>query len=1522
MGEDKKNTETDKQTERVKKKGSVRKILRVLLWIFAGVVGLNLLLYILLSIPAVQEKVVSFAVEKLKEQLKTEVSIEELRLSLWGDISVKAKGIYIEDLAKDTLVYAHDLKVGVSPLRLLNNKLLINNIDLDDFVINVNQKDSAADFNFQFIVDAFAGDTTVQDDSASSMAIVIQDISISKGRLNYDVLSDSITPGVFNVSHISVYDFNAKLDLNSIDTEKLDIDVSELSAKEHTGLEITSLKGKVYSEGNQFYAEGLSLSLPNSILEMEKAEYNMGNDSFALSTRQAEIDPADLIGFMPDLKNLRNKITLETTLSGQLPRIDLQNIEAKYGEDMRLKGSGYIADYDRYGDSDINVLIENFKISPVAINDFVKLGDSAFVAPDILNDLGDVYLKGTVTGKLSKFKLDAETWAQHGLITLAGNGSIDTTFTHFNVNAHALTRNFNLGKLLGPEMGLGRLSMYLDLKAAQTGAENLVADIEGAIDQIQYDSLDLKNILFNGYYNPKDMGAALKANLPMGNLIASASMTQENVPDILFDVDIDSLHVDQFYKNDGWKNPRLSLCLNGNIKGLDVDRMTGQVYVDSLDFRGDNFLFQPGRISLEMSINSDMDKQIALKSSILSANVSGYYTFMTLADELSDVMYNYMSNVFPRTKSIRNKQNNFNVELTVYNTQKLGAIFALPANILQPATLRGNINTIDSKISLDGNIPLVGYDNMQIENTTLSFNSLDSAFQGIIKSKLQMENGVYTLGLNAKGANNTIHATLNANNNDTTFRMNGNIEAMAEFLKDSRNNLETHLKVFPTDLNVGKLKLQMLPSTILNTAEKTEINNFGITFAGSDRKYFFVDALLSSDSTASVNDSIRVSFDRSQIGDLLGAFNIDNIKAEIDGSILFKKTASQPELLTQGFKVADIIIFNDTLGTLNLDSQWNPQLKGILVNSYLEKGNQDIAFVSGMVYPRRDSIDMMVDIDRFPVGWAQPFASDMLNRLSGDLSMGMKLDGKLSAPRITGFFGMNNVAVGVDYTNVTYYVSDTININPEYIGFRNMGLKDSEGNQATISATVTHKDFKNMKYDLDMRIPQQLMVLNTMHRTDSMFYGKVYASGTVNIKGDDNGIDMNMKVKNGRNSIINITVPQTSEAADYRSVVYINVPEELKEKEKPKVEENPLPIKMNMNIEVTPDFLVNVLVDPSTNTTLNARGSGLITFGYNMVTEYMDVRGDYTLQSGGVKLSLQRLKSFEFRVEEGSKLKFVGDPMKTNFDITAYRRVRANLKTLSSTFEAESSGRTNVDCVLGIKGNIEKMDLTYDVSLPDADEDTQRKVNSLINTDEERIRQFAYLLATNSFYSHTGGGGNITDGMWTSIASSTLSGALNAMFANILGDKWEVGTNIESQDGSFNDVDVSVNIGTSLLDDKLRLKTNVGYRNDAYGASQNSFVGDFDVEYQLTKVWMLKAYSHTNDQYYRQAPTTQGVGIVYTKEAKTLKMLFKSFKPRRRNRNRQNSENATNQQTSVEAIPQNTPQPTGEQQPANTEGNR
>ena len=85
--------------------------------------------------------------------------------------------------------------------------------------------------------------------------------------------------------------------------------------------------------------------------------------------------------------------------------------------------------------------------------------------------------------------------------------------------------------------------------------------------------------------------------------------------------------------------------------------------------------------------------------------------------------------------------------------------------------------------------------------------------------------------------------------------------------------------------------------------------------------------------------------------------------------------------------------------------------------------------------------------------------------------------------------------------------------------------------------------------------------------------------------------------------------------------------------------------------------------------------------------------------------------------------------------------------------------------------------------------------------------------------------------------------------------------------GDFSDVEVDVALSSQLLNNRLLLNGNFGYRENTYNPSNTNFIGDFDLEYLLNRkgTFRLKAYNHFNDQnyYLRNALTTQGVGIMW-----------------------------------------------------------
>lgn len=1470
---DKRNKTTEK------KKGSfVKKVFKVLLYIVLCFFALNGILYGLLSIPFIQNKLVDFASKELSSMLKTEVRINEARFNLFSRVSLK--GLYVEDQTTDTLAYAGHLGAKFKTLDfILHGRLQINKVELEDFKVNITAPSDTSDYNFQFIVDRFAStDTTKVDTTTSTLDLVIDDIHLTNGQLSYRIKDKPETPYLFNAADIEISDFNADVNVYSIDMAKLDVRVNVLTAKDKSGLEIKQLQGKVLSEGSRLRIEDLLFELPNSHLKSSVLFYDMDSQEFEVATEDTEIWPQDLIAFLPNLKYLEHKLSLKTSIKGKLPLVDAEKIFVSYGSDAVLDGNAFISNYEDLEKADIEVNVTELSATPKGIGTLAKLGDETFVVPDILNTLGRVSLNAQLNGKLGSFKLTSKASAKTGALNLSANGAIDTTFTNFDMKANLNTKGFDLAPFVGEERGVGKLAMHIDLEAKQNGVGNLEAKLKGAVDSLKVMRGAITHLPFAGYYNKEKMGFGADAKLRIGRVMAGFEMTRADKPDIKLALNLSDFDVAHFYKNKLWDKPMLDFKIRGEIRKFDIDNLNADISIKDLQFADKDFDYQPGPIVFKAWQDTAEVKHITLSSSIMSASIDGDYKFSTLSDEFSDLMHHYLSNVFPEHEHNAANANDFNFKVEVNNSEELGYIFDLPVNIIDPLTINGTVNTKRRKIDVVGVLPYAQATMFDIKNVKLNIANMDSAFSANLDADLYKDKARYDLTLDIKGADNAMRSVVTIDNDSANVKMKGRINALAQFTLGEDKELVSMLEVIPSNIQIGNFAINLLPARITNEKERTEIANFGIGV--NNKKYLDVNGVISQNE----GDSLHINFNKAQIADILQGLNINDIYAEVDGSILATKLLKAPELYTRDFNIKNIVLHKDTIGTVNVETSWNPEMSGIKLESSLTQRNKKVMSIGGLVDPSKEALDLHMDIDRFSIGWIKPFMKGLLTDISGDVSSHFTIKGKFDEPITEGFFGFNDAKIALEYTNVTYYISDTIDIRPDRIGFDNLVMRDSEGNRATANARLTHRNFKNMKYSLDMRI-QNLMVLNTQSRTDSLFYGKLFASGTVNINGSDEGIDLNMQLANGKRSNLNITLPQVAEATDYKSVVYINVPEEklLKEEEQKRpAAKADIPIRIKMKLDVTPDIALGVVIDPNTGDRMNVKGSGTINFNYDMESELMTVYGDYKVTDGSVKINLQRISHLDFKIKEGSKLNFVGDPLNTKFDITAYRRVKADLRTLDASFDQDSSSpRVQVDCLLGISGDINKMNMTYNLELYDASEDQVRKFNSIVSTNEARVRQFAYLVAFGTFYSGVGSSGaNFAEGVWTGLASSALSAGLNSVFGSMLGDNWQLGAEISDEDRS-------VNATTSLLNDKLVLHANVGYRADNSTNVDNSFIGDFDIEYLLNSIWTLKAYSHTNDKFYKQAPTTQGVGIVFTRDAATLKQLFRSFRPRRGQWNRQ-----------------------------------
>jgi hypothetical protein len=148
----------------------------------------------------------------LRKKLKTKVNIEKVRFDVpdW----ILLEGVYFEDEQGDTLIAGKRLYVDLDMYSLIKGNVGINKVEVEGINANINRVLPDTIFNFQFIVDAFAGaDTTAQVDTTSSpLEMRLDQISLKDVRLSYrDAVTGTDAEAIIDSAHVNFDKFNPTL---------------------------------------------------------------------------------------------------------------------------------------------------------------------------------------------------------------------------------------------------------------------------------------------------------------------------------------------------------------------------------------------------------------------------------------------------------------------------------------------------------------------------------------------------------------------------------------------------------------------------------------------------------------------------------------------------------------------------------------------------------------------------------------------------------------------------------------------------------------------------------------------------------------------------------------------------------------------------------------------------------------------------------------------------------------------------------------------------------------------------------------------------------------------------------------------------------------------------------------------------------------------------------------------------------------------------------------------------------------
>ncbi len=1449
-------------------------LVRALASVIAFLLVFNTVILLLLNVPAIQKWCAGFAVDYVTERTKTKIEIGQLHLDIFNGVYIK--GLYVEDLNKDTLAYIGLLNVDYSLRKIYRkNTLNIKKIALKDFIVKLSATNDSADLNFQFLIDAFSSDEP--EDTASSPTnfnMSVGQILLKNGSFAYDIYSVPDTSALFNASHIRVDSLNFASNLDLRLPSALDVDCEELSGKEKSGLRLEYFDAPIH-----FALDSLALRVPTLDLKTNKTWLTGSNiyfniDSLSLS---ATIDSASIVAsdfqcFVPMLSRFEEPVALSGKAEGTLPQIGISQLYVDYPKTLQLYSPRLsIDDYSQWEKTHIFAQLERVVVDRDAPKTLKRLFDVAL--PAIVDSLLPCSLRVASEGTLKKFQESVDLTTPIGKISSIGiiNYMADLDYlkaeTNWDINVNTLK------PIIGSDIAKN-LRLQLSNTIDWNFAENPSATLRGDVMTANLFGYDYSPINIDCEYGKKgDVKAFVRTNDANCDFsltgAVSKLMTDSMMTDIRLIVNgINPLKLN-LTENIPFNTASGVLTVNG--VGSDYNKWWGNISIDDVRLEGDTAELHIDYVRfLQTPIGNR--KNIDLKSSFLNATVEGEFKYEELYGCAEDVLGRYFPTVFHDTSSVVNPTN-IAFDLRTDKVNPILNYFGVDLSLLGSLRVNGSMsNKEDEHIELSVYTPQIETSQIAIAPSSIDFKTEADRLFGVATTTVRPNKESdfsAVIGMHIVALHDSIFNVVEMGTMPDTLFLHGDLWNCISFQPSDNGNIKMRMNIDKSSIFLHEKEIVNNKAVIdypLGVPTRITIDNFGLST--TEQPLLSVNGVVSEN----LNDTLNVEFDKLKFKTLLSLLYINDLPVDfqIDGRV--RATAILGEdfrFFTRDFHLNGINYDGNDFGDLVASAIWDNKRKGVGAKMQLSKDSLRLMDIKGIVAPSDRYVRLSAVLDSVPLAMTVPFTGEYVSDVQGYIGSNIKIEGDLASPDINGYVYLLDAKAKINYTGVTYSISDSVKMDKNHFYAKRFKVTDNFGNRLFFNGDIYHDHFKTFKYEMILFM-RDFALLNNPKDRNKIAYGKFFANAkALKLEGDEKQASLTGEFSNSDNTIVNINLPESAtEASTYDNIVYVSSDVALNPQEDTTQMENKDKFMVYANLDLGLTDKAAFYVNVADGAMLRGNGNLKIVYEDNNVSLY----NRFTVSDGYVKLKLSGIPTKKFSIQEGSYVDFSGNPMNLRFNATVNYGLTADLATLSSSFSSLSSTRVPVNCVLKASGDLNDMTLGYDVALPKANEEIQQQVASIINTDNIRIVEFAYLIGLGMFndpYGETNGNAMM------SFASSSLSSSLNNVLGNVLGDKVTIGTDLNSTKEDLSDMELGVSVSTKLAHDKLLLSTNLGMQQNAT-TNTSGFMGDFDAEYLLGKtgIFRLKAYNHTNNDIFRTSNNTQGIGFSFVRESKKLKNLF------------------------------------------------
>ncbi len=1450
----------------------------------------------------------------LSTKFDTEVKIKTFYIK--PDLRIHAEEVQINDKKHNPMFYVGKLD-GKLSFRDITTELRVKNINIDDVLINIMKYE---DEYLSNIAEMFSSDNE-EKTKKTRTKIYLDELNLSKGHfVLWNQNKDNPEKKSMDYSHLDIDSVYMSMSKLSLVGDSIMGFINDLRGEEKSGFVLESFKSPskilVSSKGLdiknlKFKSHATSIDIDLQFLFNDYNSIRSFVDSVMIiaNIRPSQLTLSDLRYFSPTMARMPDTLQINGSITGFVKDFTANNFNFSFKDSTNFSGTIKMKGLPNFYETHIVGDVKKMNFTYQDLSEFAIPGRSEKIPlPEMLSVIKNAVLSGEFYGFHNNFNTKFNLLTNIGNIYYDGAINNDLNIVPYPFYFFSLhTNNLNIKDILGLKNDF-IVSFYTDMRGEGIKKKDADMQLDLFVEKLKYTDKEINDININGVIKNEQILASSNIKSQYADIDFNGMLDiSKKEPSFDLKLKIDNADLHKLDLVDYDKKALLSTNVQANMRGFDIDKMFGEIFIDSTyyhDSRGSYFM---DSLEINLTENHFSSKDLKINCDFFDADVNGILNFKKIGNTFKNYVLNHFHVRQWADKGVRleDEEQDFYVNMNFKNTETL-------SNLLMPNLMLSNntnftatftsknyllYSTLESDMIVYNNFILndIYVKNKTERNKTTASLNLREFVMKEANEKNDVELGLENMTFMMDAHNDTLFFDLTWDDFNPEDKNKGKIEATF----NPHEKTGGILHVTTSDVIINDSLWNISPTCYIDFKKN------GVKFNKCDIYSRCQSLTIDGRFPKTSRDTIYLNFNKLNISnfDLLTAgYGID-VDGYVNGDLQVSGISDKFTFFSN-LDVISLGINHHLIGDGFIDASWNAPDTSIFIDTeILRKNSLDkVLSLVGNYYTSRENenLDFNLNLNGVDISFVNSFTQKTLSRVGGKVNGDLLVTGSLKQMVLNGDAIVYDGTCNIDYLNTFYRINPletrykdlrpSIRFSKNRIDCSDIILVDSLNNHAVAQAVITHEYLRKFRFDVDATL-DNFISMNMLPEESSTFYGTAVASGDLKIEGPLDDIVMDVNVLSMPGTVIDILLTSNSSIND-NFIVFVQ-----KEKEQDTVM-TILPTKkkdkkftFNLNADVTEDASVNIHL-PSNMGNISANGLGSIRLG--LASDQLSLYGDYVISEGTFVFDFQNLVRRNFNIRRGGTISWTGDAADADINVIGSYRTKSSISSLGIEIDSTSLvNNINVDCILRLQDKLNNPSITFGLELPNATDDIKNTVFSIIDTTNQAVmsQQIISLLVLGSFSYSNSGLSAIGVTNYYNVLTNSLSSWLSQISKGL-----DIGVRYTPED-NYTPEEFEFALSTQLFNDRLIIETNLGMYNSSQGeiaGGANSIVGDFDITFKLTNRLSLKGYNHSNlnSNYYTYSyetysEYTQGLGLSYSQSFDSIKEIF--ARNRNKNKNKKNN---------------------------------